>query len=74
MSLEKLKKNSKNKTGKLICFEVNPPKGHDVSKVFDKLSGKLEGVDFLNVTDNALARMKMAALPFASLLKNQFHP
>jgi 5,10-methylenetetrahydrofolate reductase len=37
-----------------------------------RLEGRLEGVDFLNVTDCALARMKLAALPFASILKQRF--
>lgn len=54
----------------LLCLEVNPPRGVDLEPVFDRLSPTaLKGVDFLNVTDSALARMKLAALPFASLLK-----
>jgi len=56
----------------LLCLEVNPPRGVDVAPILKRLEGKLEGVDFLNVTDCALARMKLAALPFASILKQRF--
>ena len=72
MSLEKLKKNNDNTAKNLVCFEVNPPKGADVSAIFEKLAGKLEKIDFLNITDNALARMKMSAIPFAALIKQKF--
>lgn len=54
-----------------FCLEVNPPRGVDYSGVVKRLQGKLEGVSFLNVTDSALARMKAAAFPFASVLKRE---
>lgn len=56
----------------LICLEVNPPRGIDASAIFERLDKTLEGVDFLNVTDSALARMKCASLPFASILKARY--
>jgi methionine synthase / methylenetetrahydrofolate reductase(NADPH) len=56
----------------LVCLEVNPPRGVELQHIFDRLDGNLEGVDYLNVTDSALARMKLAALPFASLLKQRY--
>jgi 5,10-methylenetetrahydrofolate reductase len=55
----------------LICLEINPPHGSDLEDVIERYSGQVEHLDFLNVTDSALARMKMAPLPFASLLKNR---
>ena len=73
MSLEKLRQAVNGGEGKpLLCIEVNPPRGVDVEEVFQRLEGKLKGIDLFNVTDSALARMKFAALPFASLLKAHF--
>ncbi len=40
--------------------------------MFERLDGKLDGVDFLNVTDSALARMRTAAIPFAAQLKQRY--
>lgn len=57
---------------KLLCLEVNPPRGVDTAAVLGRLSGQLEGIDFLNVTDCALAKLKCAPFPFAALLKQQF--
>ena len=56
----------------LVCVEINPPRGVELESTFEKLDGQLEGIDFLNVTDSALARMKFAPLPFASLLKARY--
>lgn len=56
----------------IICLEVNPPRGTDFDSVLDKLDGKIEQVDFFNVTDSALARMRAAPLPFASKLRERF--
>lgn len=58
--------------GPLICLEVNPPRGAHLDEVFARLEGNIDGLDLLNVTDSALARMKMAAIPFAALLKQRF--
>lgn len=57
---------------KLLCLEVNPPKGTDVESIFSRLNNNLEGIDFFNVTDSALAKMKLAAFPFAAMLKSRF--
>ncbi len=57
----------------LICLEVNPPHGTDFMTIVERLKGKVDHIDFLNITDSALARMKFAALPFASLLKHHLN-
>lgn len=54
-----------------FCLEVNPPRGVDYSGVVKRLRDTLDGVSFINVTDSALARMKAAAFPFASVLKRE---
>lgn len=59
-------------TEPLLCLEVNPPRGVDVRPIFERLDNNLEGIDFLNVTDSALARMKCGALSFASVLKQRY--
>ena len=56
----------------LLCLEVNPPRGVDYSAITKRLDSGLVGVNFLNVTDCALAKMKMAAVPFASILKQRY--
>lgn len=59
-------------TGKpMLCLEVNPPRGTDVDGVLRRLEGALEGVDLLNITDCALAKMRLAALPFGALVKQR---
>jgi homocysteine S-methyltransferase len=54
-----------------FCLELNPPRGVDISAVINRLRGQLDGISFVNVTDSALARMKAAALPFASIIKRE---
>lgn len=65
---------SPNKSGNrhLLCIEINPPRGVELESTFEKLDNQLEGIDFLNVTDSALARMRFAPLPFASMLKARY--
>lgn len=72
MSLETLINARPGGTKALFCLEINPPRGTDLSTTYQRLDGKLAGLDFLNVTDSALARMKFAALPFGSLLKARY--
>ena len=72
MSLDRLRNLKVGKERPLLCLEVNPVKGVDLSKVLGRLEGNLSGIDFFNVTDSALARMRMSALPFASVLKAKF--
>ncbi len=55
----------------LLCLEVNPPRGVEVQEIFLRLDGNVAGIDLFNVTDSALARMKLAGLPFGSLLKQR---
>ena len=57
---------------KLLCLEVNPPKGADGSKIFNRLDKHLKSVDFLNITDSALARMRMNPMVFAAELKKRY--
>ncbi len=71
MSLELLEKiNTSQKP--LLCLEINPPRGTDLNAVFARLEGKLDGIDFLNITDSALAKMRMSSVIFASILKQRF--
>lgn len=53
----------------LLCLEVNPPKGTSVEEILARYRGGLDGVDFLNVTDSALAKMRMSPFAFAPILK-----
>lgn len=54
----------------LLCLEVNPPRGTDVDAVLARCQSA-EGVDFFNVTDSALARMKLSGLAFGAILKQR---
>lgn len=69
MILDKLKEKHQKP---LLCFEVNPPRGVNPESIFDRLDGNVTGIDFFNVTDSALARMKCSPLPFASILKQRY--
>ena len=40
----------------LICIEINPPRGTDVEAVLQRYVG-VDGIDFVNVTDSALAKL-----------------
>jgi 5,10-methylenetetrahydrofolate reductase len=73
MYSDKLRKLTELDGEPLLCFEVNPPRGVSFDQIFLRLDGNLGGIDFLNVTDCALARMKLAALPFAGILKQKFN-
>lgn len=57
----------------LVCLEVNPPRGVTAETIFERLDNQLDGIDLLNVTDSALARMKCSSLIFASLLKQRYN-
>ncbi len=72
MNLEALINAKNGQARPLLCLEVNPPRGTDFGEILDRLEGKLNGVDFLNVTDSALARMKMSPFVFASELTRRF--
>jgi 5,10-methylenetetrahydrofolate reductase len=72
MSLDKLNNYTVGTSKPLLCLEINPPKGTDTESVFSRLEGNLGGVDFLNVTDCALAKMRSSGLIFGALLKQRF--
>lgn len=55
----------------LLCLEVNPPRGTDVAPVLERYAG-LEGVDLVNVTDSALAKMKLSGIVFGALFKQRY--
>ncbi len=55
----------------LLCLEVNPPRGTDVATVFERYAG-LQGVDLVNVTDSALAKMKLSGIVFGALFKQRY--
>ena len=62
---------SAGKTGPMLCLEVNPPHGVNVAEALEKYVGQVAHLDFFNVTDSPLARMKLSALPFAAIIKSQ---
>jgi 5,10-methylenetetrahydrofolate reductase len=72
MSLDAVDCPSKSNNKHLLCIEINPPRGVELESTFEKLDGQLDGIDLLNVTDSALARMRFAPLPFASMLKARY--
>jgi methylenetetrahydrofolate reductase (NADPH) len=55
----------------LLCLEINPPRGTDIEPVLARYEG-LNGVDFVNITDSALAKMKLSGFVFAALFKQRF--
>lgn len=55
----------------LLCLEINPPRGTDIAPILARYEG-LKGVDFVNVTDSALAKMKLSGVVFAALFKQRF--
>lgn len=70
MTIDQLLQNTP-RSRPLLCLEINPPRGTDVGAVLDRYVG-LQGVDFVNVTDSALAKMKLSGLVFGSLFKQRF--
>lgn len=69
--IAKLLGNSADSGRPLLCLEINPPRGTDVNVVLDRYAG-LRGVDFANVTDSALAKMKLSGLVFGALFKQRY--
>ncbi len=55
----------------LLCLEINPPRGTDVEPILERYS-QLKGVDLVNITDSALAKMKLSGFVFAALFKQRF--
>ena len=54
----------------LLCIEINPPRGCDIEGVIQRYSN-VKGIDFVNITDSALAKMKFSSLAFASIIKQR---
>ncbi|MFN4895662.1 MAG: methylenetetrahydrofolate reductase [Pseudomonadota bacterium] len=54
----------------LLCLEINPPRGTDIEPLLERYS-QLKGVDLVNVTDSALAKMKLSGFVFAALFKQR---
>jgi 5,10-methylenetetrahydrofolate reductase len=55
----------------LLCLEINPPRGTDVEPILGRYEG-LTGVDLVNITDSALAKMKLSGFVFAALFKQRY--
>jgi homocysteine S-methyltransferase len=51
-------------------LEINPPRGTDVEGVLARCAA-LKGIDFVNITDSALAKMRLSALTFAAIFKQR---
>lgn len=60
-----------NRHSPLLCLEINPPRGTDVQAVLDRYA-ELRHVDFVNVTDSALAKMKLSGFVFGALFKQRY--
>lgn len=73
MRIDQLLLNNSHPAGSrpLLCLEINPPRGTDVEATLSRYKG-LSGVDFVNVTDSALAKMKLSGLVFGSLFKQRY--
>lgn len=53
----------------LLWLEVAPPRGIAVESLLRKLGAMAGSIDAVNLADNALGRVKLSALVFASMLK-----
>jgi 5,10-methylenetetrahydrofolate reductase len=53
----------------LLWLEVAPPRGVNYEPLLKKLAVLKDRVDALNLTDNAMARVKMSALVFGGMIK-----
>jgi 5,10-methylenetetrahydrofolate reductase len=58
-------------SGPRIWVEVNPPRGIKVDSLLDRLAALRGNVDAINLTDNALAKVKLSGLVFAGMIKSQ---
>ncbi len=55
----------------ILCLEINPPRGTEIEPVLGRYAD-LKGVDLVNVTDSALAKMKLSGVVFAALFKQRY--
>jgi 5,10-methylenetetrahydrofolate reductase len=68
--INRLVQGSGSETRPLLCLEVNPPRGTDIEAVLTRCAD-LKGIDFVNITDSALAKMRLSALTFAAIFKQR---
>jgi 5,10-methylenetetrahydrofolate reductase len=54
-----------------LWLEVSPPRGINSEALLRRLKAVIGHVDAINLTDNALAKVKMSPLAFASILQNR---
>lgn len=57
----------------LLWLEVSPPRGIAVESLISKLGALAGQIDAINLADNALGRIKLSGLVFASMLKARHH-
>jgi 5,10-methylenetetrahydrofolate reductase len=55
----------------VVWLEVSPPRGINCESLLAKLSQMSGHVDAINLTDNALGRVKLSGLVFASMIKSR---
>ncbi len=56
-----------------LWVEVSPPRGVNFESLLKRMMPLKGHADAINLTDNALARVKMSALAFATLIKSRLH-
>ena len=52
-----------------LWLEIAPPRGIAVESLLQKLQGLRGHADVINLADNALGKVKMSGLVFASMIK-----
>ncbi len=56
----------------VVCVEIDPPKGHNPRKCLEgALMLKEHGVNFINVADSPMARVRMGPLALCTLIQQQ---
>src|SRR5208283_1651728 len=52
-----------------VCLEVGPPRGVNPEPLLRRLSALAGHVDAINLTDNALGKVKMSSIAFGAIIK-----
>ncbi len=60
-----------NDTAPALWLEVSPPRGINPAPLLKRLGALVGHVDAINLTDNALGKVKMSGLVFAASIKNR---
>ncbi|MBA3943774.1 MAG: bifunctional homocysteine S-methyltransferase/methylenetetrahydrofolate reductase [Herpetosiphonaceae bacterium] len=56
----------------IVCVEIDPPKGHNPRKCIEgAMMLREHGVEFINVADSPMARVRMGPLAMCALLQQQ---